>query len=359
MKFESVYLRNFPPFNNMFIEFSENVTVIAGSNGVGKSRLLNFLFDQRRLSYGIENHPVKVKNGQTDKKIIRFDANRIFPMAPIRHLGPYHQRYTLEYKSVDDGNFTNAGDLFKNWFIQMDYFAFRDWIETEASKSNFELFKTIFSKMEPSYKFLEINRNFDVIIETPTGQLAFEQTSSGFQSAFLLLFGIVFGIDYFSDGKEDVEKFDGCVLIDEIDVHLHPSWQNKIIRTLESIIPAAQIIVTTHSPHVIQGLNSNELIVLNQGNRGWTEIKKIDPSPGVYGFQGWTIEEILRDVMGLKDSISPLLSDTEKRFNESIDNEDPIGAKPYYDLLMDLLHPRNPIRKIYDMQFDSIGGHDI
>lgn len=52
----------------------------------------------------------------------------------------------------------------------------------------------------------------------------------------------------------------GVVLIDEIDLHLHPKWQRRVVDDLRSAFPSIQFIVSTHSPHVIQSLHDGELI---------------------------------------------------------------------------------------------------
>ena len=55
------------------------------------------------------------------------------------------------------------------------------------------------------------------------------------------------------------------VLIDEIDLHLHPSWQRVILSSLEDVFPAVQFIATTHSPQVVQSMRTNNMIALAMG----------------------------------------------------------------------------------------------
>lgn len=85
-------------------------------------------------------------------------------------------------------------------------------------------------------------------------------------------------------------NFDGVILIDEIELHLHPEWQGKICSILTKTFPQAQFIVSTHSPHVIQTAEINQVIALS-GKNGHLEKSTVDIAP--YGFKGWTIEEIL------------------------------------------------------------------
>lgn len=55
---------------------------------------------------------------------------------------------------------------------------------------------------------------------------------------------------------------EGIVLIDEIDLHLHPIWQKRILKDLMDIFPKVQFIVTTHAPEVINSVKSDSIIVL-------------------------------------------------------------------------------------------------
>ncbi|MDM8561590.1 AAA family ATPase [Candidatus Parabeggiatoa sp. HSG14] len=68
----------------------------------------------------------------------------------------------------------------------------------------------------------------------------------------------------------------GVVLIDEIDLHLHPNWQRKIVGDLKRTFPKIQFIVTTHSPFIIQSLRDGELINLNESEPAEYEDKNIE-----------------------------------------------------------------------------------
>lgn len=67
--------------------------------------------------------------------------------------------------------------------------------------------------------------------------------------------------------KGDPALIDGIVLIDEIDLHLHPSLQRTLIPKLRATLPRVQFIVTTHSPMVLLNFDSNEIIALENGER--------------------------------------------------------------------------------------------
>lgn len=64
-------------------------------------------------------------------------------------------------------------------------------------------------------------------------------------------------------GINAVKESNGIVFIDEIDMHLHPKWQQKVVNDLKTAFPNIQFIVTTHSPFIVQSLKSEELINLD------------------------------------------------------------------------------------------------
>lgn len=69
-------------------------------------------------------------------------------------------------------------------------------------------------------------------------------------------------------GRYAVKKSRGIVLIDEIDMHLHPNWQRNVVADLKRAFPNIQFVATTHSPFIVQSLQENELINLDRQNEG-------------------------------------------------------------------------------------------
>jgi predicted ATP-binding protein involved in virulence len=64
-------------------------------------------------------------------------------------------------------------------------------------------------------------------------------------------------------GANAVVETEGVVLIDELDMHLHPIWQKHVVEDLKAAFPKLQFIVTTHSPFIVQSVNAEELINLD------------------------------------------------------------------------------------------------
>ncbi|MFO0660440.1 MAG: AAA family ATPase [Polyangiaceae bacterium] len=64
-------------------------------------------------------------------------------------------------------------------------------------------------------------------------------------------------------GEPALEELEGVVLLDEIDLHLHPTWQRRFVPVLKRLFPKLQFIVTTHSPLVLTGFEQDEIIELH------------------------------------------------------------------------------------------------
>lgn len=69
----------------------------------------------------------------------------------------------------------------------------------------------------------------------------------------------------------------GILLIDELDMHLHPEWQQVIVERLKRAFPNIQLIATTHSPSIIQSCEAHEIIDLSNLESGNTQLARISP----------------------------------------------------------------------------------
>ncbi len=119
--------------------------------------------------------------------------------------------------------------------------------------------------------------------------LLISQLSDGEQRLFSLFVDIARQLSLEEPGATEFGGVAAIVLIDEIDVHLHPKWQRTVVQALESLFPACQFIATTHSPFVIQSLKAGKLIELNP-----------DTSNRAPEYSGKGIEDIAEDVMGIE-----------------------------------------------------------
>nr|WP_319392641.1 AAA family ATPase [uncultured Desulfobacter sp.] len=99
-------------------------------------------------------------------------------------------------------------------------------------------------------------------------------------------------------GKETT----GVVLIDEIDLHLHPKWQRRVASDLQKAFPKLQFIATTHSPFILQSLEPGQVIDLEQtlsdDQIGVLQPGIAAPGPG-HSFSNRSIEDIVEEIMGI------------------------------------------------------------
>ena len=102
-------------------------------------------------------------------------------------------------------------------------------------------------------------------------------------------------------GVNAVKMTPGVVMIDEIDLYLHPHWQKHVLSDLTKAFPMIQFVVSTHSPFIIQSLKAGQLVSFDDGVLTTGEPFK----------EG--LEDISSDRMGLKQDIR------SKRFNEMVD----------------------------------------
>ena len=116
--------------------------------------------------------------------------------------------------------------------------------------------------------------------------------SSGTQVTLLWVWALAIKIAHHYSWREGWDKEPAILLIDEIENHLHPTWQRRVIPALLQHFPGLQIFATTHSPFVVAGLKAGQVHLLQ---RLWGH------STNTEDIVGWTADEILRNMMGVDD----------------------------------------------------------
>jgi predicted ATP-binding protein involved in virulence len=124
---------------------------------------------------------------------------------------------------------------------------------------------------------------------TPDGDLPLNTLSQGTQSIIQWLAHLLIGYAEYYDHPPDLEERPGILIIDEIDAHLHPSWQRRIIPTLTKHFPNLQIFCSTHSPLMLAGLKAGQVQLLKRDTNG-----KVTVSRNEVDIRGWSADEVLR-----------------------------------------------------------------
>ena len=113
-------------------------------------------------------------------------------------------------------------------------------------------------------------QELDVYYSESDGQrmrIPLSQLSDGYKGVISLVADIAYRMATLNPqlGMDILEKVDGVVLIDEVDLHLHPAWQQKVLNNLTDIFPNVQFIVTTHAPSVINSVKKENIRMLSDG----------------------------------------------------------------------------------------------
>jgi len=391
IKINNIKIVGIGPIKDLELKFDSHFNIICGQNGIGKTTILDclaqsFAGSQTTLkkTAGFEKGQWDINvaiNGNTSSK--SFLTNQFHPNETSRNFNGFYQNSNdvivfkthrnIEYVKLsslgtdqikDFNSFSqetirgSVSNQLKNWFVNRFLFSAQPNTLDENQLRNYELAKECFTILNPSIKFSKVLPNsFDILLSTPLGEIYFEYLSSGYKSSLALILGLIQEIELrYKNPSKFIKDFDGVVLIDEIDLHLHPEWQAKIYEALKFILPNAQVITSTHSPHIIQVSNANEIIplVINDKN----EVKLNPLINQDYGCQGWTVEEILTDVMGMTETRTSTYLDAISNFNIAIDNEDYETANAQFLILDAMLHPENSLKKILKIQLTGISSND-
>ena len=240
-------------------------------------------FTATYLSEGSENNmPIFVNYG-TNRSVLDIPLR-------IRTNHEFSQLTALERASENELDFRSFFEWFRN---QED-------IEKETKKEtkNFDYedvslgcVRTAVCSMLDNVSDLKVKRSpLRMTVKKNGLEMRVDNLSDG-EKCTLALFGdLARRIALANPSRNNPLEGEGIVLIDEIELHMHPSWQRKILGALKSTFPNIQFIITTHSPQVISEVDdSYNLFGLKQENDDVT----VKP----YNVHGWDTNGILHSVM--------------------------------------------------------------
>ncbi|MGA0556393.1 AAA family ATPase [Larkinella sp. VNQ87] len=246
---------------------------------------------------------------------------------------------------------------FEEWLLQTDY-ATKVGVEANRKKAEIQLKRLkslLVSKIFPDIKNIRVNstENLQSFIEINVGSnwIRFKDLGYGYQATMAWLADLAKRMfDRYPDLENPLHG-PAIVLIDEIDLHLHPEWQRKIIKYLSDLFPNTQFIVTAHSPLIVQSAENVNLVMLEKDEAtGSINIRQQFGS-----FQGWTVEEILRELMDLGEKTrSDRYLELMRQFEDALLAENYAGAKTAYDELDKILSPSSHQRKVLQIQMSSL-----
>lgn len=179
------------------------------------------------------------------------------------------------------------------------------------------LLKTVESAICKCFERISGSKNADIMFDLDTHRLvlnfestdgslqkfAMDEMSDGYKNTLSMIGDIAYRMAVLNPmlGDKVLEETSGVVVIDEIDLHLHPQWQQTIISDLNTIFPKMQFIVSSHAPAVINSVAREQIRILDNG-----EIYM--PAAQTYGRDA---NSILREVM----KVSERPTDIKQRMN--------------------------------------------
>ena len=172
--------------------------------------------------------------------------------------------------------------------------------QKKKAHKRLNLLKDIFndSRLFPDIKGFKAvtddDLNTHILFETTSGDYPLHELGYGYQCMFAWIFDFIKKmIERYPDSKTPLKE-SAVLLLDEVDLHLHPQWQRHVLKDLCDLFPNTQIIATTHSPLVIQSADNMNLYVLtNKDGKATSKFYEATT------FQGWSVEEILSELMDL------------------------------------------------------------
>jgi hypothetical protein len=298
-----VTLQNIGPFESLELQLDRKWNVLLGDNGVGKSSILRAIaaalvgpqapYVDRLMKAGTSRAEITIDIGKKTYKteLFRGTGGRV---EVVSHLSPIEAEgvLALGFPALRTVSWTrpkgptvgespstarpNVADLapligggldprtddLKQWIVSMDYRSRALPPSTEPHgvlRTFFEVAGVIAEGMK--LEFVGVDpETYDVKIQTADGPLPLEALSQGTIS---LLGWIGMLVQRLSEvfGGRDMPLTDrpAIVLIDEIDAHLHPAWQQILVDHLSSEFPNVQFIATTHSPLIVGGMRASQV----------------------------------------------------------------------------------------------------
>lgn len=173
----------------------------------------------------------------------------------------------------------------------------------EIPSSDFSHLHVVRTKKDKAFRF-DNRYESSLVIEKNGISLKLEQLSDGEKMLLLVVNDLARRLSIANPGLEDALLGEGIVLIDEIDLHLHPQWQRQVIPALRRTFPNCQFIVTTHSPQVLSNVEKENIVILE-------DFKIVEKTPFTYGRDS---NSILYELMNVEERPARVKTELDKLY---------------------------------------------
>ena len=154
-------------------------------------------------------------------------------------------------------------------------------------------------------------------------KLNFDQLSEGYKSIIIFVSDLLNRLQLNQPNIDNIKNLHGIVLVDEIDLHIHPKWQINMLPTLAKALPNIQFIVTSHSPLVVGSLEWMNIIMMSPGKHQSSNPKRINEP--IHGLDA--VQILLTQFFGMKSTRSKSKTSQLESITQSARDGDLDAAK--------------------------------
>jgi predicted ATP-binding protein involved in virulence len=317
-------------------------TVLLGDNGTGKTTVLRSILMASQKSHYTkyqysellnlnENSNIEIKYESLEdiksRKVsfLTISSNRIDldKFTKINHFYSNYFGYSANRignkgTSFFEENLEDKGNLIdedaklidvERYFLDADHFAKTK--KSTKSESELEILKKMLLSILPEIVDLRVSaqsRPPRLEFLTPYGWVKFSDMSLGYRTITSWMVDLAVKMFLASPRSKNPLEQPTVVFVDELDLHMHPQWQQKIIHYLTEKFPRTQFIVTAHSPLIVQSATDANVIVLKR--KGNQVVVENDP----ISVKNWRIDQILSsDLFGISTRSTDVSKDLARR----------------------------------------------
>jgi hypothetical protein len=227
---------------------------------------------------------------------------------------------------------------FEQWMVHLEFRIAKG--DNEAIKKRDIGVKVIESLLPGDAKIAEVTTDGQIKFLVNGRKVPTIGLSDGYRSVIALAGDLIWRLMQAFPDLEDPTQASGVVLIDELDIHLHPYWQRQIAGWLQNIFPNLQFVIATHSPLVAAGGGEDALTLRLELVDGEVEVRQVE------NISAYDADYILRSpAFGLESTHSPATQNKIKRFYELDRNRYNLAEENQqeYDELRKFMQTAQPI----------------
>ena len=205
--------------------------------------------------------------------------------------------------------------------------------EQPASKWVLRVLEKAVGRFLPGYRNVRVNGSgaWDLVVDHNGGTLSLGQLSDGERGILAVVLDLTRRLALaYPELRDPTAESEAVVLIDEIELHLHPKWQRQILRNLTAAFPRCQFIATTHSPLVVGEVEAERIHIMADG--------EVYSPPHSFGVDSSRVLEEVMDVPSRTESVHGLLSEISRRIGKNRFDE----ARPLVTQLVGILGENDP-----------------